>query len=42
LDAETLKLNEAACGPTALQTLRAINNLGLDYGLNGDYGRARD
>jgi tetratricopeptide (TPR) repeat protein len=41
LDAETLKLNEAAFGPTALQTLRAINNLGLDYGLIGDYGAAR-
>ena len=42
LDVETLKLNEAAFGPTALQTLRAISNLGLDYGLNGDYGRARN
>jgi len=42
LDAETLKLNEATFGPTALQTLRAINNLGLDYGLNGDYGAAKE
>jgi tetratricopeptide (TPR) repeat protein len=42
LDAETLKLNEAAFGPAALQTLRAVSNLGLDYGLNGDYGTARE
>ena len=33
LDAETLKLNEAAFGPTAPQTLRSLSNLGLDYGL---------
>jgi tetratricopeptide (TPR) repeat protein len=42
LDTETLKLNEAAFGPTAMQTLRAINNLGLDYGLNGDYRAAKE
>jgi tetratricopeptide (TPR) repeat protein len=41
LDAEALKLYEAAFGPAAPQTVRAINNLGLDHGLNGDYGTAR-
>lgn len=42
LDAETLKLNEAAFGPTAPQTLRSLSNLGLDYGLTGNYGAARE
>lgn len=42
LDAETLKLSEVAFGPTAPQTLRAISNLGLDHGLNGDYDAARE
>jgi len=42
LDAETLTLNEDALGPANAQTVRAISNLGLNHGLNGDYRRARE
>jgi tetratricopeptide (TPR) repeat protein len=42
LDAETLKLNEAAFGSTSPHTLRALSSLGLDHGLNSDYGTARE
>jgi tetratricopeptide (TPR) repeat protein len=41
LDSEILELNEAAFGSTAHESLRAMVNLGLDYGLNGNYGKAR-
>ncbi len=42
LDTKTLGQNEEAFGPTAPQTLRAIANVGLDYGLTGDYKKARE
>jgi hypothetical protein len=42
LDTKTLDLNEEAFGVTAPQTLRAIANVGLDYGLTGDYKQARE
>ncbi len=42
LDTRTLGLNEETFGPSAPQTLRAIANVGLDYGLTGDYEKARE
>jgi tetratricopeptide (TPR) repeat protein len=42
LDEEALRLHEAAFGPEDPQTLRVMNNLALDYGLNSEYGRARE
>lgn len=42
LDEESVPLLEARLGPTAPDTLRAKNNLALDYGLIGEYSAARD
>jgi len=42
LDEETRTLHEEIFGPTDPRTLRMMNSLALDYGLNSDYRRARN
>ena len=42
LDEETRALHEEIFGPTDPQTLRVMNNLALDYGLNSRYVEARE
>ena len=42
LDEETRVMHEDIFGPATYQTLRVMNNLALDYGLNSRYTEARD
>lgn len=42
LDEFTLALHEEVFGPTSPQTLRVMNNLAIDYGLNSKYVESRD
>src|SRR5207237_3513488 len=39
---ETAKFQEGVFGQRDAQTLRAISHLAIDYGLNNDYGTARE
>ncbi|QYC37666.1 NB-ARC domain protein [Nonomuraea coxensis DSM 45129] len=41
-DEESVRRHEAAFGPDDPRTLRAKNNLGLDYSLTGSFQRARE
>ncbi len=41
-DAESLRLHEEVFGRENIATLRAMNSLALDYGLNSDYARSRE
>lgn len=42
LDEENRAIHEEIFGPTDFQTLRVMNNIAIDYGLNSRYVEARD